>query len=109
MRIYRQLETLAALTAIGLTGTIVLHGGWEAAAAGLGMLAGCGAAVMFAFVGALSERPRSPRPSWSERPVALRPAAPGATAREATTRRPVPVDARRLHRRPLAPPPARTV
>jgi hypothetical protein len=109
MRTYRRLMTLTALTAIGLTGTIVLHGGWEAAAAGLGALAGCGAAVTFAFLRALSERPRSRRPSWSERPAALRPAADGATAHEATARRRLPVDARPRHRRPLAPRPAPTV
>jgi hypothetical protein len=109
MRTYRRLMTLTALTAIGLTGTIVLHGGWEAAAAGLGMLAGCGAAVTFAFVRALGERPRSRRPSWSEPPAALRPAAPGATTRAATGRRRAPVEARPPHRRPLAPRPARTV
>ena len=109
MRMYRQLKTLAALTAIGLTGAIVLHGGWEAAAAGLGVLAGFGAAVTFAVVGALSERPRSRRPSWSERPAALRPATPGATAREATILRRVPVGALPLHRRSLPSRPARTV
>ena len=64
-----------ALTLIGFGATILLQGGWQAAAAGFALLNGAGFVLSFAVLGARSERPRSRRPSWERADRSRGPAA----------------------------------
>jgi hypothetical protein len=67
MRTYRRFFLVsAALTLIGLGGTILGQGGWQAAAAGLGMLAGIAFVLSVAVLAAASERPRPRYPDWAQ-------------------------------------------
>ena len=67
MRTYRRFFLVsAALTLIGLGGTILGQGGWQAAAAGLGMLAGIAFVLSVAALAAASERPRPRYPDWAQ-------------------------------------------
>jgi hypothetical protein len=77
MRTYRRFFIVsAALTLIGLGGTILGQGGWQAAAAGLGMLAGIGFVLSVAALAAAGERPRLRYPDWGQagaKPRRMRP------------------------------------
>lgn len=108
MRAFRRFRIFGALTLIGLAATIMVQGGWQAAAAAFAMFNGAGFAVTFAALGAASERPLSPHPSWalaadSPRPrVAAEPSSRRAASAPDTSQPATP------GRRPLAPRPAPT-
>jgi hypothetical protein len=55
---FTALFAFAALTVVGSVATLLVHGGWEAVAAGLAVFAGVGFAVTFAVIGASGERSR---------------------------------------------------
>jgi hypothetical protein len=105
MRAYKRLLVFGALTLIGMAATIIVQGGWQAAAAAFAIFTGGGFTLTFAALRAASERPRSPHPSWASaadrphRPVVAAPAAAPAPR----TSRP-----RISGSRPVAPRPART-
>jgi hypothetical protein len=65
MRAYRRLMIFGALTLIGLAATIIVQGGWQAAAAAFAIANGGGFALTFVALCAASERPRSRHPSWA--------------------------------------------
>jgi hypothetical protein len=96
----RSLYALATLTLIGLAGTVLARGGWQAAAAGLGSVCGFGFVVGFAVIRALADRrpPRVPSLPAVGVPVRLpapdrEPGADTAAASPAiTARRPVAAD-----------------
>ena len=93
----------AAATVVGLIGTLLLTGGWEAAAAGLTISAGMQAAVCFAVMVALGEGAAMPKQvTESERRVPrAEPAASTPPARAPRgAERPQPAE-RRVSQRPL--------
>jgi hypothetical protein len=104
MRAFKQSLTLGTLTLMGMAATIIVRGGWQAAAAAFAIACGGGFALTFAALGAASERPRSHRPGWAQ-PAhrstqgSLRPSRVAAT-------RPERPRARTSGRQPLAPRPA---
>jgi hypothetical protein len=99
-----------ALTLIGMAATIIVQGGWQAAAAAFAIAGGGGFALTFAALRAASERPGSRHPSWAhaaDRPrhqVAAEPGSSPAAVSAPETSRPATAG-----RRPLAPRPAGTV
>lgn len=65
MRTYIRFLGSGALTLIGLGATIVVQGGWQAAAAGFGILAGTVCALSFIVLRASMDRPQPGRPDWA--------------------------------------------
>ena len=65
MRTYIRFLGSGALTLIGLGATIVVQGGWQAAAAGFGILAGSVFALSFIALRAGADRRRPGRPDWA--------------------------------------------
>jgi hypothetical protein len=65
MRTYIRFLGSGALTLVGILGTIVLQGGWEAAAAGFATILGTVCAVNVALLVAAAERPQRSRPDWA--------------------------------------------
>ena len=63
---------LGALTLIGLGAAIFAPGGWQAAAAGLAMIAGTGAAFAFAALGGLLPAAAVRRPATAPLPLSAR-------------------------------------
>ena len=57
---------------IGLAATLVVNGGWQAAAAGFATFNGVGFVLTFAVIGAAIDRPRPLHPSWTQTPPAPR-------------------------------------
>jgi hypothetical protein len=108
MRTHRRLQIFTALTLVELAATIVVHGGWQAAAAGFGIITGSAAAMMFAALRAASERPRSGHASWAERPAAPAPARVAAAPDRVTATLRAPLESPPVQRRPIAPGPPRT-
>jgi hypothetical protein len=72
MRTYRATLVLGGLTLIGLGGSIFAPGGWQAAAAGLAMIAGIGAAYGFAALGGLLPAAVARRPVTAPLPLPAR-------------------------------------
>jgi hypothetical protein len=58
MRAHKLLSLFGALTLTGGAATLVLHGGWQAAAAAFAALGVVGFALTFAVIGAETEPPR---------------------------------------------------
>ena len=104
MHAYRRLLTLGALTGVGVAATTLLQGGWQAAAAGLAILAGMGFGLTFTVIRVLSERPLPRHPSWSQAPERLRGVptvpTPHAAAAPATVSADVPSGGRQRLARP---------
>jgi hypothetical protein len=110
MRAYKRLMIFGALALIGMAATIVVQGGWQAAAAAFAIFTGGGFTLTFTALRAASERPRSRHPSWAaaaDRPRHRVAAEPGP--RPAPVSTPDTSQAASSGRRPLAPRPARSV
>lgn len=58
MRTYVAFLVSAGLTAAALAAVIVVHGGWEAGAAGLGLILGLASILALIALLAMGERPR---------------------------------------------------
>ncbi len=97
MRAFIQLSIFGALTLIGSAATLLIQGGWQAAAMGFAVLNGVGFALTFVAIGVASERPAAAHPSWAQTPDGSRRAtvepAPLHTS-AASARPPVPSRAR---------------
>lgn len=65
MRTYIRFLGSAALTLIALGSTLLVQGGWQAAAAAFAIFQGLVFASSFIALGAAAERPRSRRPGWA--------------------------------------------
>jgi hypothetical protein len=103
-----RLKIFGALTLVGMAATIVVQGGWQAAAAAFAIFNGVGFALTFAAIRAASERPQPRRPSWSQAPHRSRRVAIEPGARGASEGRPDSAQARPSEPRPLTPRPAHT-
>jgi hypothetical protein len=95
MRAFRRGVILGALTLIGMAATIIVQGGWQAAAAALAIFAGSGFALVIVRICAASERPRSRHPNrtraaapagYEAAATAAREARDGAQAERLSTR-----------------------
>jgi hypothetical protein len=81
LRAFRLLSVFGALTLLGSAATLLLHGGWQSAAAGFATVNGIGFALTFAVIAAAGERPRPLQPGWTRmadgpRRAAVEPAPP---------------------------------
>ena len=65
MRTYIRLLGSGALTLIGLGATLLVQGGWQAAAAAFAIFQGGVFALSFISLRVAAERPRSRRPGWA--------------------------------------------
>jgi hypothetical protein len=65
MRTYIRFLGSGALTLVGLGATILVQGGWQAAAAGFAILQGLVFALTVIGMRVGAERPRSRRPDWA--------------------------------------------
>jgi hypothetical protein len=65
MRTYIRLLGSGALTLVGLGATLLVQGGWEAAAAAFAIFSGLVFAVSFISLRVAAERPRSGHPGWA--------------------------------------------
>jgi hypothetical protein len=65
MRTYIRILGSGALTVVGLGATIIVHGGWQAAAAGFAISQGVVFALTFLELRQASDRPRPGRPAWA--------------------------------------------
>jgi len=104
MRTYIRFLGSGALTLAGILGTIVLHGGWQSAAAGFATILGTVCALNVALLVAASERPPRSRPDWALPGAEPRrvPATPPAQATGARQRRERAEPALRPRRHPSA-------
>ena len=65
MRTYIRLLGSGALTLVGLGATLIVQGGWQAAAAAFAIFQGIVFATSYGMLLAASERPGSTRPDWA--------------------------------------------
>ena len=88
-----------ALTLIGFGATILVQGGWQAAAAAFAIFQGLVFTSCFGFLRAASERPGSRRPAWAtaDRAPQAVPAASGPERARATLPEPAARAPRSVH------------
>ncbi len=68
MRAFIQLSIFGALTLIGSAATLLIQGGWQAAAAAFAIFNGVGFALTFLAIGVASERPGPRHPRLAQTP-----------------------------------------
>jgi hypothetical protein len=67
MRAFIQLSILGALTLIGSAATLLIQGGWQAAAAAFAIFNGAGFTLTFVAIGVASERPGPLHPRLAQK------------------------------------------
>lgn len=88
MSAFKIVVTFGALTLAGLGATLIVQGGWQAAAAAFAILDGVGFALTFAVLGARSERPLELAAEAAPRHVAV--PEPEVSQPQPSDRRPLP-------------------
>jgi hypothetical protein len=88
MSAFRLDVTFGTLTLIGLGATLLVQGGWQAAAAAFAILNAVGFTLAFAVLGARSERPRGLAAEAAPRHVAA--PEPAMSQPQPSDRRPLP-------------------